>query len=65
MSGASEWLDAKTGTERWHKEIADVLECPEGTVMSRLFHARKQMQELLREFADLDHNKEAANARRG
>lgn len=48
-----------------YKEIADVMECPEGTVMSRLFHARKQMQELLREFADLDHNKEAANARRG
>ena len=48
-----------------YKEIAEVLECPEGTVMSRLFHARKQMQELLREFADLDHTKEAAHARRG
>ena len=35
-----------------YKEIADVLECPEGTVMSRLFHARRQMQELLHEFAE-------------
>lgn len=33
-----------------YKEIADVMGCPEGTVMSRLFHARKQMQDLLREF---------------
>jgi RNA polymerase sigma-70 factor (ECF subfamily) len=48
-----------------YKEIADVMECPEGTVMSRLFHARRQMQELLREFADVDANKEAATARRG
>ena len=48
-----------------YKEIADVLECPEGTVMSRLFHARKQMQDLLRELVDLDQNREAATAKRG
>ncbi len=48
-----------------YKEIADIMETPEGTVMSRLFHARRQMQELLREYADLEKNKEAANAGRG
>ena len=42
-----------------YKEIADVLECPEGTVMSRLFHARRQMQDLLRDFAD-NNKREAA-----
>jgi RNA polymerase sigma-70 factor, ECF subfamily len=30
-----------------YKEIADILEIPEGTVMSRLFYARKKMQKLL------------------
>ena len=35
-----------------YKEIADSMECPEGTVMSRLFHARRQMQELLSDFAE-------------
>jgi len=35
-----------------YKEIADSMDCPEGTVMSRLFHARKRMQELLADFAD-------------
>ena len=44
-----------------YKEIADVLECPEGTVMSRLFHARRQMQELLHEFAETK-SREAANS---
>lgn len=48
-----------------YKEISDVMECPEGTVMSRLFHARKQMQELLREFAGLDETREAAAAKSG
>lgn len=43
-----------------YREIADVLECPEGTVMSRLFHARKQMQEYLQEFSDNPKNTEAA-----
>src|SRR5205814_8805303 len=31
-----------------YKEIAEVMQCSEGTVMSRLFHARKNMQEMLR-----------------
>jgi len=30
-----------------YKEIADVVECPVGTVMSRLFRARKAMQKRL------------------
>lgn len=32
-----------------YKEIADVMGIPEGTVMSRLFYARKKMQALLKE----------------
>ena len=35
-----------------YKEIADVMQCSEGTVMSRLFHARKRMQEMLRPIVD-------------
>ena len=35
-----------------YKEIAAVLECPIGTVMSRLHRARKQMQAQLLEYAD-------------
>jgi RNA polymerase sigma-70 factor (ECF subfamily) len=31
-----------------YKEIAEAMGCSQGTVMSRLFHARKRMQELLR-----------------
>ncbi len=31
-----------------YKEIAEAMECSEGTIMSRLFHARKKMQEMLR-----------------
>lgn len=30
-----------------YKEIADVLEIPQGTVMSRLYYARKKLQEIL------------------
>ena len=30
-----------------YDKIADVMGCPKGTVMSRLFHARKRMQDLL------------------
>lgn len=32
-----------------YKEISEVLELPEGTVMSRLFYARKRLQSALRE----------------
>ena len=31
-----------------YKEIADATQCNIGTVMSRLFYARKQLQELLK-----------------
>ncbi|MGQ0505677.1 MAG: sigma-70 family RNA polymerase sigma factor [Myxococcaceae bacterium] len=34
-----------------YKEIADILECPVGTVMSRLFRGRKLLQKTLREYA--------------
>ena len=33
-----------------YKEMADVMKCSIGTIMSRLFHARKKMQALLLEF---------------
>jgi RNA polymerase sigma-70 factor (ECF subfamily) len=35
-----------------YKEIADVMEVPEGTVMSRLYYARKKLQKLLAEERD-------------
>lgn len=34
-----------------YKEIAEVLECPVGTVMSRLFRGRKLLQKNLRDYA--------------
>jgi len=34
-----------------YKEIADILECPVGTVMSRLFRGRKLLQKSLRDYA--------------
>lgn len=33
-----------------YEEISQVLKCSKGTVMSRLFHARKKLQEQLREY---------------
>jgi RNA polymerase sigma-70 factor (ECF subfamily) len=32
-----------------YSEIAEILECSIGTVMSRLFYARKKLQSLLRD----------------
>jgi RNA polymerase sigma-70 factor (ECF subfamily) len=34
-----------------YKEIAEILECPVGTVMSRLFRGRKLLQKTLRDYA--------------
>jgi RNA polymerase sigma-70 factor (ECF subfamily) len=34
-----------------YKEIADAMDCAEGTVMSRLFYARKKLQELLEDLS--------------
>jgi RNA polymerase sigma-70 factor (ECF subfamily) len=36
-----------------YKEIAEILECPVGTVMSRLFRGRKLLQKNLREYAEV------------
>lgn len=35
-----------------YREIAEVMDCPLGTVMSRLFRSRKMLQEKLAEFAE-------------
>ena len=35
-----------------YEELAERLEIHKGTVMSRLFHARKKMQAALREYAE-------------
>ena len=37
-----------------YKEIAEVMNCSIGTVMSRLFHARKRMQEMLRNLVEAE-----------
>ncbi len=45
-----------------YKEIAEVMGCSEGTVMSRLFHARKRMQEMLRGLTEEDDKSKATKA---
>lgn len=49
-----------------YKEIAEILECPVGTVMSRLFRGRKLLQKTLREYAEgqgvLSHKEEPGSA---
>lgn len=42
-----------------YKEIAEVMNCSIGTVMSRLFHARKRMQQLLRALMEGDEGADA------
>jgi RNA polymerase sigma-70 factor (ECF subfamily) len=37
-----------------YEELAERLSIPKGTVMSRLFHARKKMQALLAGYAGID-----------
>src|SRR5438477_630652 len=34
-----------------YKEIAEIMECPTGTVMSRLYRGRKMLQQLLYDYA--------------
>ncbi len=34
-----------------YKEIAEIIDCPVGTVMSRLFRGRKLLQKTLRDYA--------------
>jgi len=38
-----------------YQELSEALEIPVGTVMSRLFHSRVKMQEILREYLDGSH----------
>ncbi len=40
-----------------YEDLARTLDIPKGTVMSRLFHARAKVQEILREYLDLDESK--------
>jgi RNA polymerase sigma-70 factor (ECF subfamily) len=37
-----------------YEDMANVLEVPKGTIMSRLFHARRKMQESLKSYLDGD-----------
>jgi RNA polymerase sigma-70 factor (ECF subfamily) len=47
-----------------YEEIADTLSIPRGTVMSRLFHARRNMQRLLRPFLGLPDEADGAPTKR-
>lgn len=44
------------------QEVADVLQIPPGTVMSRLFNARARLRELLREPGELTENSQSKEA---
>ena len=37
-----------------YEEMARILKVPKGTIMSRLFHARRKMQELMQPYLDAD-----------
>lgn len=43
-----------------YEEIAETLEIPRGTVMSRLFHARRSMQVALRDYFDRKDDEDAS-----
>ena len=40
-----------------YREMADAMKVSEGTIMSRLFHARKKMQSALAEFVKQEERK--------
>ena len=44
-----------------YKEIADIMECPAGTVMSRLYRGRKMLQKQLMDYASEPENKQPAS----
>ena len=46
------WLREVEGLS--YEELSEALDIPKGTVMSRLFHARAKMQEMLRGYLDDD-----------
>jgi RNA polymerase sigma-70 factor (ECF subfamily) len=41
--------------DKSYKEIADVMKCPLGTVMSRLYRGRKLLREQLKDYAQSRH----------
>jgi RNA polymerase sigma-70 factor, ECF subfamily len=42
-----------------YKEIADIMECPAGTVMSRLYRGRRMLQKMLSDYAAASDDSEA------